>query len=110
MAVKVNGRPSMSCVAGFLDQPIIILRSLKLKNSTISDMIHNNSREINNDDDSNQKNDKRSDRVTSELSEASDLFSDDYEGDTLICNKNEDFLCLNNPNLPCVLLKAVLVV
>ena len=100
----------MSCVAGFLDRPIIILRSLKLKSSTTSDMIHNNPRDNNNDDNSNQKNDTRSDWVISELSEASDLFSDDYEGDTLICDKIEDFLCLNNPNLPCVLLKAVLVV
>ena len=137
----------MSCVAGFLDRPVIILRSLKLKNSTNNNNSHNDSKskkleldkinsispkniDSNLKEDSqegknilrldpshniknvgsNPENDFKSDDLTGELLESTDLFSDDYEGDTLICDKNEDFMCLNNPNLPCVLLKAVLVV
>lgn len=34
----------------------------------------------------------------------------DYEGDTIICNNEKDFLNLNDPSSPCVLLKAVMIV
>lgn len=142
VAVRVDGRPSMSCVAGFLNRPEIILRSLKLKNNSNSDRSdhsHNINSENNNNDNNSSKNEIQNDSVSHNqtasrtvdikkedtnhdisnegrtfpsggFEEVSVSLSDDYEGDTIICKGIKDFLFLNNPNAPCVLLKAVVVV
>ena len=89
MAVRVDGRPSFSCVVRFLSSPAIILRSLKL-------------RKVTEGNGGSQGEDIKGSKSTE--------VDDKYEGDVTICKNQSDFMNLNDPSSPCALLKAVCVV
>ena len=116
----MDSRHSFSCVAGYIDRPEIILRSLKLKNNVDNENDDQNENTENNDvidfntdndNDNNNIDTNNSSNNLNNLKNSNDNnVSSKYEIVTYKCTGKKDFLNLNDPFASCVLLKAVVVV
>jgi hypothetical protein len=110
VAVRVDSRPPISCVARIIEDPVIILRSLTIRNKDIS-KDHNGYKENKKDiNESILEFETHPMQMNIDQEDENSIISSNYEGDTIICNNGSDFLNLNDPSSPCVLLKAVFTV
>lgn len=110
VAVRVDSRPPVSCVARIIEDPVIILRSLTIRKKDIS-KDHNDDKENKEDtDESVLEFESYPMQINIDQEDENSIIPSNYEGDTIICNNESDFLNLNDPSSPCVLLKAVLTV
>ena len=114
----MDSRPSFSCVAGYIDRPEIILRSLKLKNNfdNDNDLDENKKIENNNENDNvidfniDDNNDIKIGTInnTNKLDNPNNAndnnVSSKYEIVTYKCTGKKDFFNLNDPFASCVLL------
>lgn len=102
VAVRVDGKPSVTCAVRIIDYPVLLLTALKLDNTHACDS---------DDDDGNvsANTSTNTNKKTSKGYEPA-YAPKGYKSESVVARGNDDFTDLSNPVLPCVLLKAVLVV
>ena len=100
VAVRVDGKPSVTCAVRIIDYPVLLLTALNLDNTHACDS---------EDDDGNVRTNTSTNTKTAKGYEPA-YAPKGYKSESVVARGNEDFTDLSNPALPCVLLKAVLVV
>ena len=101
VAVRVDGKPSVTCAVRLIDYPVLLLTALKLDNTPTCDS---------DDDDGTVSTDANTDTKASKGGYEPSSAPKGYKSESVVAKGNEDFTDLSNPASPCVLLKAVLVV
>jgi hypothetical protein len=100
VAVRVDGKPSVTCAVRIIDYPVLLLTALRLDNTHSCDS----------DDDDGNVSTKPSTTTKTAKGYEPAYAPKGYKSESVVARGNEDFTDLSNPVLPCVLLKAVLVV
>jgi hypothetical protein len=100
VAVRVDGKPSVTCAVRIIDYPVLLLTALKLDNTHACDS---------DDDNANVSTNTSTNTKTAKGYEPA-YAPKGYISESIVARGNEDFTDLSNTVLPCVLLKAVLVV
>ena len=101
VAVRVDGKPSVTCAVRLIDYPVLLLTALKLDNTPTCDS---------DDDDGTVSTDTNTNTKASNGGYEPSYAPKGYKSESVVAKGNDDFTDLSNPASPCVLLKAVLVV
>ena len=101
VAVRVDGKPSVTCAVRLIDYPVLLLTALKLDNTPTCDS---------DDDDGTVSTETNTNTKASKGGYEPSYAPKGYKSESVVAKGNDDFTDLSNPLSPCVLLKAVLVV